>query len=221
MSDGVTGLNFQRKQRRSQAATCAGRRFRLSATLDGEGRDENAAARQPSKGREWRSPARGHRRVLIQCKRSSRSRTEQPKLRALVAAPGSASSLHSYSSASRRVEIRIRDNRAASHQRCLARSHPRAPGRETKHEMQRPRARGGAAAAATTAALARRIFQQKFSLQLAPGVIDWLETFVKHFEMEGDEEQITTTFEHLVRGCIGSGSGLGAFPGSLATLPRS
>lgn len=40
-------LTFQRMQRSNQAATCAGRRFRLSAMLDDEGRDENAAA-QPS-----------------------------------------------------------------------------------------------------------------------------------------------------------------------------
>lgn len=62
----------------------------------------------------------------------------------------------------------------------------------------------------STAHLARRIFQQKYSLQLAPDVIGWLEQLVRYFKMEGDEEQIGSTFEHLVRGCIGSGSGLGA-----------
>ncbi|GAA5970423.1 hypothetical protein JCM8115_004552 [Rhodotorula mucilaginosa] len=75
-----------------------------------------------------------------------------------------------------------------------------------------PRPRGGRTASVitplSTAHLARRIFQQKYSLQLAPGVIEWLESFVANFEMEDDEEQIVSTFEHLVRGCIGSGSGL-------------
>jgi hypothetical protein len=78
-----------------------------------------------------------------------------------------------------------------------------------------PRPRGGRTASVitplSTAHLARRIFQQKYSLQLAPGVIEWLESFVANFEMEDDEEQIVSTFEHLVRGCIGSGSGLGKF----------
>ncbi|BGP57875.1 hypothetical protein JCM8202_001771 [Rhodotorula sphaerocarpa] len=77
------------------------------------------------------------------------------------------------------------------------------------------RVRGGRAAPSapsstttSTAHLARRIFQQKYSLQLAPDVIGWLEQLVRYFKMEGDEEQIGSTFEHLVRGCIGSGSGL-------------
>ncbi|GAA5968677.1 hypothetical protein JCM11641_007722 [Rhodosporidiobolus odoratus] len=58
-----------------------------------------------------------------------------------------------------------------------------------------------------TAHLARKVFQQKYSLQLAPGVIAWLENFVQMFELE-DEQEILDTFEHLVRGCVGSGSGL-------------
>ncbi|TNY17998.1 DNA polymerase alpha/epsilon subunit B-domain-containing protein [Rhodotorula diobovata] len=57
------------------------------------------------------------------------------------------------------------------------------------------------------ARLARKVFQQKYSLQLAPGVIDWLDSFVAHFELD-DEGEITSTFEHLVRGAVGSGSGL-------------
>lgn len=87
-----------------------------------------------------------------------------------------------------------------------------------------PRPRGGRAASVitplSTAHLARRIFQQKYSLQLAPGVIEWLESFVANFEMEDDEEQIVSTFEHLVRGCIGSGSGLGKFLSSLPLFSR-
>ncbi|GAA5824774.1 hypothetical protein JCM11251_005335 [Rhodosporidiobolus azoricus] len=59
----------------------------------------------------------------------------------------------------------------------------------------------------STAQLARKIFQQKYSLQLVPGVIGWLEDLVAHFGLE-DEEEIVMTFEHLVKGCVGSGSGL-------------
>ncbi|BGP27219.1 DNA-directed DNA polymerase epsilon, subunit B [Rhodotorula toruloides] len=62
-------------------------------------------------------------------------------------------------------------------------------------------------ASSPAALIGRKIFQQKYSLQLTPGVIDWLDQFVRHFEME-DEDEIAHTFEHLVRGCIGSGSGL-------------
>lgn len=65
-------------------------------------------------------------------------------------------------------------------------------------------------ASSPAALIGRKIFQQKYSLQLAPGVIDWLDQFVRHFGMK-DEDEIAHTFEHLVRGCIGSGSGLGAY----------
>ncbi|BGP19527.1 hypothetical protein JCM10213_000126 [Rhodosporidiobolus nylandii] len=58
-----------------------------------------------------------------------------------------------------------------------------------------------------TAHLARKVFQQKYSLQLAPGVIGWLENLVEHFGIE-DEDEVVATMEHLVRGCVGSGSGL-------------
>ncbi|GAA5944043.1 DNA polymerase epsilon noncatalytic subunit [Sporobolomyces koalae] len=57
------------------------------------------------------------------------------------------------------------------------------------------------------AALARKIFLVKYGLQLAPGCIDWLERFIEHFDIQDDNE-ITDTFEHLVRGVVGSGSGL-------------
>ncbi|GAA5853296.1 hypothetical protein JCM8547_000275 [Rhodosporidiobolus lusitaniae] len=64
-----------------------------------------------------------------------------------------------------------------------------------------------ASSAPSTANLARKVFQQKYSLQLAPGVIGWLENLVQHFELQ-DEDEIVNTFEHLVKGCVGSGSGL-------------
>ncbi|GAA6030941.1 hypothetical protein JCM8097_008948 [Rhodosporidiobolus ruineniae] len=77
----------------------------------------------------------------------------------------------------------------------------------------RPNARAASLAPSTshtghsTAQLARKVFQQKYSLQLAPGVIAWLENLIATFGIE-DEAEIVDTFEHLVRGCTGSGSGL-------------
>lgn len=56
--------------------------------------------------------------------------------------------------------------------------------------------------------LARKIFITKYNLQLAPGTIDWLQNLISHFEII-QEEDITNTFEHLVQGFTGSGSGLG------------
>lgn len=70
-----------------------------------------------------------------------------------------------------------------------------------------------ASSSLSTAQLARKVFQQKYSLQLAPGVITWLEELVAHFGLQ-DEEEIVETFEHLVKGCVGSGSGLGTSPSS-------
>lgn len=76
---------------------------------------------------------------------------------------------------------------------------------------RRPAANGSSSSTSGSLAarLARKVFQQKYSLQLAPGVIDWLDAFVNGFELD-DEDEIVDTFEHLVRGAVGSGSGLGA-----------
>jgi hypothetical protein len=60
----------------------------------------------------------------------------------------------------------------------------------------------------TPADLARKIFLTKYNLQLVPGVIEWLEQLVELFQIE-DENEIINTFEHLVKGIQGSGSGLG------------
>jgi len=60
----------------------------------------------------------------------------------------------------------------------------------------------------STASIARKIFLVKYGLHLAPGCIQWLNNFVEHFGLE-DEKEITDTFEHLVRGVVGTGSGLG------------
>ncbi|GAA5849550.1 hypothetical protein JCM9279_007266 [Rhodotorula babjevae] len=74
---------------------------------------------------------------------------------------------------------------------------------------RRPAANGSSSSTSGSLAarLARKVFQQKYSLQLAPGVIDWLDAFVNGFELD-DEDEIVDTFEHLVRGAVGSGSGL-------------
>lgn len=64
------------------------------------------------------------------------------------------------------------------------------------------------ATSTATGAIARKIFLVKYGLQLAPGCIDWLESFIGHFAID-DEREITETFEHLVRGVVGTGSGLG------------
>lgn len=73
----------------------------------------------------------------------------------------------------------------------------------------RPSKRVAAPASATSpASIARKIFLVKYGLQLAPGCIQWLERFVEHFGIQ-DEQEITDTFEHLVRGVVGTGSGLG------------
>ncbi|GAA5887987.1 hypothetical protein JCM16303_005226 [Sporobolomyces ruberrimus] len=63
------------------------------------------------------------------------------------------------------------------------------------------------ATSTATGAIARKIFLVKYGLQLAPGCIDWLESFIGHFAID-DEREITETFEHLVRGVVGTGSGL-------------
>jgi hypothetical protein len=63
----------------------------------------------------------------------------------------------------------------------------------------------------STSDIARRIFLKKHNLQLVPGVLEWLEELVQHFDIQS-EEDIVSTFEHLVRGCQGSGSGLGSSP---------
>ncbi|GAA6004474.1 DNA polymerase epsilon noncatalytic subunit [Rhodotorula paludigena] len=81
---------------------------------------------------------------------------------------------------------------------------PGAPGART---ARRPAHSSSSSSSSVAATLARKIFQQKYSLQLAPGVIDWLDTFVRHFELE-DEGEIVASFEHLVKGCVGTGSGL-------------
>lgn len=60
----------------------------------------------------------------------------------------------------------------------------------------------------TPADLARKVFVTKHNLQLVPSAIEWLGRLVEHFELE-NEDDITNTFEHLVQGCQGSGSGLG------------
>lgn len=67
--------------------------------------------------------------------------------------------------------------------------------------------------ATTPADLARKVFLTKHNLQLVPGVIEWLEELVGHFSLT-EEEEIIDTFEHLVKGCQGSGSGLGQFKSS-------
>ncbi|BGP51155.1 DNA-directed DNA polymerase epsilon, subunit B [Rhodotorula kratochvilovae] len=85
-----------------------------------------------------------------------------------------------------------------------------APGAPGGRPARRPANGTSASASSSTslaARIARKIFQQKYSLQLAPGVIDWLDSFVAHFELD-DESEITDTFEHLVKGAVGSGSGL-------------
>ncbi|GAA5874227.1 hypothetical protein JCM1840_000608 [Sporobolomyces johnsonii] len=59
----------------------------------------------------------------------------------------------------------------------------------------------------TPAQLARKVFLVKHGLTLAPGCIDWLGEFIEHFGIQ-EEGEIIDTFEHLVKGCVGSGSGL-------------
>lgn len=60
----------------------------------------------------------------------------------------------------------------------------------------------------------RKIFIVKYNLQLAPDALEWLADLVVHFEIE-DEQEIMDTFEHLVKGCQGTGSGLGQFQSRL------
>lgn len=66
--------------------------------------------------------------------------------------------------------------------------------------------------------IARKIFLVKYGLQLAPGCVDWLEQFIGHFGIQ-DENEIVDTFEHLVRGVVGSGSGLGKSTPFAISLP--
>lgn len=66
--------------------------------------------------------------------------------------------------------------------------------------------------------IARKIFLVKYGLQLAPGCVDWLEQFIGHFGIQ-DESEIVDTFEHLVRGVVGSGSGLGKSTPFAISLP--
>lgn len=61
----------------------------------------------------------------------------------------------------------------------------------------------------TPAELARKVFISKHGLQLAPDVIPWLDTLARHFQLENDESEMLDTFEHLVKGVLGTGSGLG------------
>lgn len=62
----------------------------------------------------------------------------------------------------------------------------------------------------TPAELARRVFQTKHNLHLVPGAIQWLEDLVDEFNLEDEGEgAIVTTFETLVKGVQGTGSGLG------------
>lgn len=89
------------------------------------------------------------------------------------------------------------------------------PGTAGARTARRPAHSSSSSSLSVAATLARKIFQQKYSLQLAPGVIDWLDTFVRHFELE-DEGEIVASFEHLVKGCVGTGSGLGAFLSSVS-----
>ncbi|GAA5982326.1 hypothetical protein JCM5350_006145 [Sporobolomyces pararoseus] len=63
------------------------------------------------------------------------------------------------------------------------------------------------ASSSSPASIARKIFLVKYGLHLAPGCIAWLEKFIQHFGIE-DEQEITDTFEHLVKGVVGIGSGL-------------
>jgi hypothetical protein len=73
-------------------------------------------------------------------------------------------------------------------------------------------------AASTPSELARRVFQVKYNLHLVPGARQWLEELCETFAIE-DEKDIVDTFEHLVAGVQGSGSGLGELL-PLVEVPR-
>ncbi|KAI5478607.1 DNA polymerase epsilon subunit 2 [Pseudohyphozyma bogoriensis] len=67
--------------------------------------------------------------------------------------------------------------------------------------------RAPAPAALSPADYARRVFQTKHNLSLVPSAIQWLEELCAEFNLE-QESDIVDTFEHLVKGVQGHGSGL-------------
>lgn len=61
----------------------------------------------------------------------------------------------------------------------------------------------------TPSELARKVFINKYGLQVSPDVIPWLDSLARHFELQNDPQEMLDTFEHLVKGVLGTGSGLG------------